>query len=55
MGTTNNKEVIMKTSSINARPARIIFVYAVVFLVFFIFSGCVKAKKAEPPVAEIIP
>ncbi len=45
----------MKTSSINARPARIIFVYAVVFLVFFIFSGCVKAKKAEPPVAEIIP
>jgi oligopeptidase B len=45
----------MKNSSINARSARIIFVYAVVFLVFFIFSGCVKAKKAEPPIAEIIP
>jgi oligopeptidase B len=55
MGRINNKEVIMKKSSINTRPVRIVFVYAVVFLVFFIFSGCVKAKKPEPPVAEIIP
>ncbi len=45
----------MKNSSNNAKLAQIVFVYALVFLVFSLFSGCVKAKKPEPPVAEIIP
>jgi len=45
----------MKKSTSNTRHAWTLFVYAVVFLLIFVVSGCTQAKKAEPPVAEIIP
>lgn len=45
----------MKSSSDNVKISRIVFVYPTVFLVFSLVSGCAKAKKPEPPVAEIIP
>ncbi len=45
----------MKKSTSNTRHVRKLFVYAVVFLLIFVVSGCTPAKKAEPPVAEIIP
>jgi oligopeptidase B len=45
----------MKNSIINVSRSRIIFGFAVFLLTVFIVSSCTQAKKAEPPVAEIIP
>ncbi len=45
----------MKKSTSNNWQGRTLFISAVVFLSIFIVSNCTPAKKAEPPVAEIIP
>jgi len=45
----------MKKSTFNTRQGRTLFISAVVFLSIFIVSSCTQPKKAEPPVAEIIP
>ena len=45
----------MRNFIINLKHLRIILGLTALCLLFFIFSGCQKAQKAEPPVAEIIP
>ncbi len=45
----------MRNIIIRLEHSRIILGLTTLCLLFFIFSGCQKAQKAEPPVAEIIP
>ena len=45
----------MRNFIINLKHSRIILGLTALCLLFFIFSGCQKAQKAEPPMAEIIP
>lgn len=45
----------MRNLIIRLEHSRIILGLTALCLLFFVFSGCQKAQKAEPPVAEIIP
>ena len=45
----------MRNTIIHFEHSRILFGLAALCLVLFTFSGCQKAQKPEPPVAEMIP